>query len=124
MQHHLDLFIKAVFIENLALSFFLGMCTFLAGSKSVKTALGLGMLAVTILRSGRGDGRVPLLPVTLGLAIGGAAVPSEYPLRIEPRKEGSGKEITAPRKGNTPNCSGLPIILTMLIAIMTPGTRC
>ena len=48
MQHHLDLFIKAVFIENLALSFFLGMCTFLAVSKSVKTALGLGMAVIVI----------------------------------------------------------------------------
>ncbi len=48
MQHHLDLFIKAVFIENLALSFFLGMCTFLAVSKNVKTALGLGMAVIVI----------------------------------------------------------------------------
>ena len=48
MQHHLDLFIKAVFIENIALSFFLGMCTFLAVSKSVKTALGLGMAVIVI----------------------------------------------------------------------------
>ena len=48
MQHHLDLFIKAVFIENIALSFFLGMCTFLAVSKNVKTALGLGMAVIVI----------------------------------------------------------------------------
>ena len=48
MQHHLDLFIKAVFIENLALAFLLGMCTFLAVSKTVKTALGLGMAVIVI----------------------------------------------------------------------------
>jgi Na+-transporting NADH:ubiquinone oxidoreductase subunit E len=48
VQHHLDLFVKAVFIENIALSFFLGMCTFLAVSKSVKTALGLGAAVIVI----------------------------------------------------------------------------
>ena len=37
-----SLFIKAIFVENLALSFFLGMCTFLAVSKKIQTALGLG----------------------------------------------------------------------------------
>ena len=39
LAHHLSLFIKAAFIENLALSFFLGMCTFLAVSKKVSTAI-------------------------------------------------------------------------------------
>ena len=49
MEHYLDLFIKfAVFIENLALSFFLGMCTFLAVSKNVKTALGLGAAVIVV----------------------------------------------------------------------------
>ena len=48
MEHHLDLFVKAVFIENLALSFLLGMCTFLAVSKNVKTALGLGLAVIVI----------------------------------------------------------------------------
>ena len=48
MEHHLNLFIKAVFIENLALSFFLGMCTFLAVSKNVKTALGLAAAVIVI----------------------------------------------------------------------------
>ena len=42
MEHYLSIFITAVFIENLALAFFLGMCTFLAVSKNVKTAIGLG----------------------------------------------------------------------------------
>jgi len=39
---------KAVFVENLALAFFLGMCTFLAVSKNVKTAVGLGMAVIVI----------------------------------------------------------------------------
>ncbi len=43
MEHYASLFIKAVFVENLALSFFLGMCTFLAVSKKIETALGLGI---------------------------------------------------------------------------------
>lgn len=49
MEHYLSIFVKAVFIENLALSFFLGMCTFLAVSKKVKTALGLGIAVVVVL---------------------------------------------------------------------------
>jgi Na+-transporting NADH:ubiquinone oxidoreductase subunit E len=43
-----DLFLTAIFSNNLALSFFLGMCTFLAVSKNVETAVGLG-LAVTLV---------------------------------------------------------------------------
>jgi len=48
VEHYLSLFIKAVFIENLALSFFLGMCTFLAVSKKVSTALGLGVAVIVV----------------------------------------------------------------------------
>lgn len=48
LEHYLSLFVKAVFIENLALSFFLGMCTFLAVSKKVKTAIGLGVAVVVV----------------------------------------------------------------------------
>jgi Na+-transporting NADH:ubiquinone oxidoreductase subunit E len=48
MEHYLSLFMKAVFVENLALAFFLGMCTFLAVSKNVKTAMGLGMAVIVI----------------------------------------------------------------------------
>ena len=48
MEHHLELFVKAVFIENLALAFFLGMCTFLAVSKNVKTAIGLGVAVIVV----------------------------------------------------------------------------
>ncbi|WP_409420758.1 NADH:ubiquinone reductase (Na(+)-transporting) subunit E [Pseudaeromonas sp. ZJS20] len=49
MEHYLSLLVKSIFIENLALSFFLGMCTFLAVSKKVKTAMGLG-IAVTVVQ--------------------------------------------------------------------------
>ncbi len=43
IETHLSILLKAVFVENLALAFFLGMCTFLAISKNVKTAIGLGL---------------------------------------------------------------------------------
>lgn len=48
MEHYLSLLFRAVFVENLALSFFLGMCTFLAISKQIKTAFGLGVAVVLI----------------------------------------------------------------------------
>ena len=46
MEHYISLFVRAVFIENMALAFFLGMCSFLAMSKKVETALGLGIAVV------------------------------------------------------------------------------
>ena len=49
MEQFISLFIKAVFVENMALAFFLGMCTFLALSKNVKTALGLGIAVIFVL---------------------------------------------------------------------------
>ncbi len=48
MEQHLSLFVKAVFVENLALAFFLGMCTFLAISKRIDTALGLGAAVIAV----------------------------------------------------------------------------
>lgn len=48
MTELINLFIKAVFVENLALTFFLGMCTFLAVSKQIATALGLGIAVVVV----------------------------------------------------------------------------
>lgn len=48
MDAYATLFIKAAFVENLALSFFLGMCTFLAVSKRVETAIGLGIAVVVV----------------------------------------------------------------------------
>ncbi|MFT7639518.1 MAG: Na+-transporting NADH:ubiquinone oxidoreductase subunit E [Pirellulaceae bacterium] len=49
MDHYLDILLRSIFIENLALSFFLGMCTFLAVSKNVKTATGLGVAVIVIM---------------------------------------------------------------------------
>lgn len=48
MEHYISLFIRSVFIENMALSAFLGMCTFLAVSKKVQTAIGLGIAVVVV----------------------------------------------------------------------------
>jgi len=48
LEHYLSLFIKSIFIENMALAFFLGMCTFLAVSKKVETAAGLGIAVVAV----------------------------------------------------------------------------
>jgi Na+-transporting NADH:ubiquinone oxidoreductase subunit E len=48
MEHYLSLLFKAVFVENLALAFFLGMCTFLAVSKRIETALGLGVAVIVV----------------------------------------------------------------------------
>jgi len=48
MEAYLSLFVRAVFVENLALSFFLGMCTFLAVSKKVSTAMGLGIAVILV----------------------------------------------------------------------------
>lgn len=48
LEEHLSLILTAIFVENLALGFFLGMCTFLAVSKNVSTAFGLGMAVIVI----------------------------------------------------------------------------
>lgn len=48
MGHYFEIFFTALLVENLVLSFFLGMCTFLAISRQVKTALGLGLAVVVI----------------------------------------------------------------------------
>lgn len=49
MGHYVSLFITSVFIENMALAFFLGMCTFLAVSKKVSTAIGLGVAVIAVM---------------------------------------------------------------------------
>jgi len=49
MEHYLSLFVRSIFIENMALAFFLGMCTFLAVSKKVKTSIGLGIAVIVVL---------------------------------------------------------------------------
>jgi Na+-transporting NADH:ubiquinone oxidoreductase subunit E len=48
MESYMGLFIRAAFVENLALTFFLGMCTFLAISKKIETAIGLGLAVVVV----------------------------------------------------------------------------
>ena len=48
MENYLSLFVRSVFVENLALSFFLGMCTFLAISKRIETAIGLGAAVIVV----------------------------------------------------------------------------
>ena len=48
IEHELSLFFKYVFVENLALAFFLGMCSFLAVSKRVETATGLGIAVIVV----------------------------------------------------------------------------
>lgn len=49
MEHYLSLFVRAIFIENMALSFFLGMCTFIAISKQIQAAIGLGIAVIVVL---------------------------------------------------------------------------
>lgn len=49
MEHLLNIFIKSIFVENMIFAFFLGMCSFLAVSKSVKTAMGLGVAVIFVL---------------------------------------------------------------------------
>lgn len=49
MEHYVSLLIRAVFVENMALTLFLGMCTFIAVSKKVKTSMGLGVAVIVVL---------------------------------------------------------------------------
>ena len=49
MEYYLGLFVRAVFIENMALVFFLGMCTFIAISKKIEPSFGLGIAVIVVL---------------------------------------------------------------------------
>ena len=49
MQDLISLFVKSIFVDNMIFAFFLGMCSFLAVSKNVKTAMGLGIAVVFVL---------------------------------------------------------------------------
>lgn len=49
MENLLNIFIKSIFIENMIFAFFLGMCSFLAVSKTVKTSIGLGVAVIFVL---------------------------------------------------------------------------
>jgi Na+-transporting NADH:ubiquinone oxidoreductase subunit E len=48
-SHYLSLLVRSIFVENLALAFFLGMCSFLAVSKKVSTAIGLGFAVIVVM---------------------------------------------------------------------------
>lgn len=49
MEQYISLAVRAIFVENMALAFFLGMCTFLAISKKIQTSFGLGVAVVVVL---------------------------------------------------------------------------
>ncbi len=49
MEHYLSLAVKSIFVENILLAYFLGMCSFLACSKKMETAVGLGMAVTFVL---------------------------------------------------------------------------
>ena len=49
LEHYVNLAVKSIFVENMALAFFLGMCSFLAVSRQVKTAIGLGAAVIFVL---------------------------------------------------------------------------
>lgn len=49
MQEYLSLFVKSIFVDNMIFAYYLGMCSYLAISKNVKTSLGLGIAVVFIL---------------------------------------------------------------------------
>ena len=49
MENLLNIFIKSIFVDNMIFAYFLGMCSYLAVSKNVKTALGLGIAVIFVL---------------------------------------------------------------------------
>ena len=48
MEHYLSLLVRSIFIDNIALSMFLGMCTFIALSKKIDAAIGLGIAVIVV----------------------------------------------------------------------------
>ena len=48
MEHFISLLVRSIFVDNMVFAFFLGMCSFLAVSKSVKTAIGLGVAVIFV----------------------------------------------------------------------------
>ena len=48
MEHFISLLVRSVFVDNMVFAFFLGMCSYLAVSKSVKTAIGLGFAVIFV----------------------------------------------------------------------------
>ena len=49
MEHLLSLFVRSIFVDNMIFAFFLGICSYLAVSKNVKTAVGLGIAVTFVL---------------------------------------------------------------------------
>ena len=49
MQELVNLFVKAIFVDNMIFAYFLGMCSYLAVSKKVSTAVGLGIAVIFVL---------------------------------------------------------------------------
>ena len=49
MEHIINLFFRSIFVDNMIFAFFLGMCSYLAVSKNVKTSFGLGMAVTFVL---------------------------------------------------------------------------
>ena len=49
MENLLNIFVKSIFVDNMIFAFFLGMCSYLAVSKTVKTAVGLGVAVIFVL---------------------------------------------------------------------------
>ena len=49
MEHLLSVLVKAIFVENVIFAFFLGMCSYLAVSKQIKTAAGLGIAVIFVM---------------------------------------------------------------------------
>ena len=49
MEHMISLFVRSIFVDNMIFAFFLGMCSYLAVSKTVKTSLGLGVAVTFVL---------------------------------------------------------------------------
>ncbi len=49
MEHLINIFVKSVFIDNMVFAYFLGMCSFLAVSKTVKTSIGLGIAVIFVM---------------------------------------------------------------------------
>ena len=49
MEHALSLFVRSIFVDNMIFAYFLGMCSYLAVSKNVKTSLGLGVAVTFVL---------------------------------------------------------------------------
>ena len=49
IEHYLSIFTKAVFIENIVLAYFLGLCSFLAISKKIDASVGIGLAVIVVL---------------------------------------------------------------------------